>query len=50
MGKFSKLILKEIYEAQSGEFVCVYIILGLTGLIGDLTHSLVSIEAGNLVQ
>ena len=48
--KFSQLILKKIYEAQSGEFVCGYVILGLTGLIGVLTHSLVSIEEGNPVK
>ena len=48
--KFSQLILKKIYEAQSGEFVCGYVILGLTGLIGVLTHSLVSIEGGNPVK
>ena len=48
--KFSQLILKEIYEAKSGEFVCGYVILGLTELIGVFTHSLVSIEVGNPVK
>ena len=48
--KFSQLILKEIYDAQSGEFVCGYVILGLTELVGVFTHSLVSIEVGNPVK
>lgn len=30
--------------------MCGYVILGLTGLMGVLTHSLVSIEEGNPVK